>query len=210
MIDRFRICAVCLVVAPLIIGLNAEAATTNPVVGAQEFIMEGKYREAIELLRPAATRGDARGQLILGNLYSGGHGVPEDQQKAAVWYSLSAEQGDGDAQYSLGDMYYKGIGVLQDFNAAAKWYRLSALHGRNAPAPQYSLGMLFFKGEGVPQDYVSAYMWLNLASANAIGTETQNRYADVRNAVAKSMTSQQISEAQARGNVCATTGYTTC
>jgi hypothetical protein len=197
----------------LIIGsclLVASHAIADPVLDAQSAIMEGRYEKAAKLLRPVAEQGDARAQYILGNLYFDGWGVSKDEQAAAHWYQLSAEQGDVDAQYRLGELCYKGQGVLQDYKKAAKWYRLSAEHGDGSPAPQYQLGMMFLKGEGVPQDYVSAHMWLNLASTNAIGIETQKRYAEVRDSAAKSMTAQQVSEAQARAKMCVAGTYKKC
>jgi hypothetical protein len=47
----------------------------------------------------------------------------------------------------------------------------------------------------VPQDYVEAYKWMNLAAARTSGAD-QKRFADGRDAVAKKMTPDQLSEAQ--------------
>ncbi len=51
-----------------------------------------------------AEKGDADAQFKLGNLYSDGDGVPQDDEKAVAWYLQSAEQGHADAQLSMGDM----------------------------------------------------------------------------------------------------------
>ena len=56
---------------------------------------------------------------------------------------------------------------------------------------------MYANGEGVPQDYVLAYMWLNLAAAQG-GVSWPEGYAPSyrRDVVAKSMTREQIAEAQ--------------
>ena len=50
---------------------------------------------------------------------------------------------------------------------------------------------MYHQGQGVPQDYVQAHMWLNLASANGSAHAVE-----VRDTVARSMTPDQIAEAQ--------------
>ena len=56
---------------------------------------------------------------------------------------------------------------------------------------QALLGGMYYGGDGVPQDRVLAHMWYNLAAAqgHAIAKE-------LRDLMAKSMTSEQIAEAQ--------------
>ena len=54
-------------------------------------------------------------QTIIGTMYDGGHGVPENDAEAVKWYRMAAEQGDTNVQYSLGLKYGKGEGVLEDY-----------------------------------------------------------------------------------------------
>ncbi len=100
------------------------------------------------------------------------------------WRPL-AEQGDAFAQSNLGVMYERGQGVPQDFGEAVRWYRLAAEQGD--AGGQFKLSGLYYFGKGVAQDYVQAHMWANLAAA-------QNQ--ELRNALAKKMTPEQIAEAQ--------------
>ena len=72
---------------------------------------------------------------------------------------------------------------------AARWYRKAAEQGDQKA--QSALGFCYVRGEGVPTDDVVAYMWLNLSAA--AGSETA---ATFRDKLAKSMTPQQIGEAQ--------------
>ena len=87
------------------------------------------YLEALTILRPLATDGDAVAQLTLGIMYYSGTGVLQDDGKAARLFRKAADQGDGQAQNNLGQMYENGRGVSHDACEAAKWYRLSADQG---------------------------------------------------------------------------------
>jgi hypothetical protein len=55
---------------------------------------EGLYATALRLARPLANEGDARAQLVLGLLYYGGLGVPEDTAEALRWFRHAAGRGD--------------------------------------------------------------------------------------------------------------------
>jgi TPR repeat protein len=105
-----------------------------------------------------------------------------------------AEQGHAPAQASLGFAYDTGQGVPQDYAVAAKWYRKAAEQG-NAGA-QYNLGQLYRWGQGVPEDAVRAHMWLSLAAIHFRQRARRYTAMETRNAVAKKMTSEQITEAQ--------------
>lgn len=158
---------------------------------------KGKYKAALEYLRPLAESGDARAQSTVGQLYYlGGHGVQRDDAKAVKWFRLGAEQGNAVAEFSLGVMYAEGRAVPQDNVEAEKWYRLAADQG-NAAA-EYNLGLLDTKGVDGPPDYVHAHMWFNLAASHFPESDNGDRSLAVnnRNAVTKKMTPGQIAEAQ--------------
>lgn len=59
----------------------------------------------------------------LGQEYSRGGGVVQDDKEAAYCYRKSAELGDARAQISLGMMYANGRGVQKDFDQAIYWIR---------------------------------------------------------------------------------------
>ncbi len=120
------------------------------------------YATALREFRPLATQGNADAQFNLGQMYSNGHGVPQDYKEATKWYRLAANQGNASAQYNLGVNYDQGQGVPQDYKEAAKLFRLSADQG-DAGA-QFNLGQLYRKGQGVPQDYKEAAKWYRLAA----------------------------------------------
>jgi len=100
-----------------------------------------------------------------------------------------AKKGDADAQFQLGDRYLFGEGIPKDNVEAVKWFRLAAEKG--LPQAQFNLGLSYSKGEGVLKDAVESYKWFNLAAAQG-----HQRSGNYRDDGAKSMTPDQIAEAQ--------------
>ncbi len=94
-------------------------------------------------------------------------------------------------------------GVPQDDAVAMKWYRLAADQG--FASAQFNLGGMYGNGQGVPQDYVTAHMWANIARSKGDGDSGNSR-----DAIAKSMTPEQIAEAQRRASVCVKSNYKDC
>jgi hypothetical protein len=189
-------------------AVAVSVALTTPVY-AQDFSKglaahnSGDYATALQEWRPLAEQGYGSAQYNLGVMYSNGQGVTQDYKEAVKWYLKSAEQGYASAQYNLGVMYSNGEGVTQDYKEAAKWYLKSAEQGHaNA---QVNLGNSYSKGEGVLQDNVVAHMWSNIANANGNELGGQNR-----DTLAKEMTPQDISKAQAMARECMGSNYQHC
>lgn len=88
----------------------------------------------------------------------------------------------------LGLAYMEGEGVPQDFQESAQWFRKAADQGEDQR--QVRLGFMYRWGRGVPQDFVLAHMWYNLAGSQGSVAGT-----DLRDEVAREMTSDQIAEA---------------
>ncbi|MFZ0913288.1 MAG: tetratricopeptide repeat protein [Candidatus Korobacteraceae bacterium] len=81
--------------------------------------------EALLWFRKAAEQGDAKAQMVLGALYSGGQGVPQDKAQAVLWTRKAAEQGNAQAQLTLGTAYGAGLGVPQNFAEAYFWFEVA-------------------------------------------------------------------------------------
>jgi uncharacterized protein len=120
------------------------------------------YAAACDLARPLADRGLAGAQLVLGALYSGGYGVPQNIAEAARWRLRAADQGRAEAQNILGVMYAKGRGVARNALLAAKWFRRAA--DQNHPGAQMNLGLLYAMGHGVEQSDCEALKWFRKAA----------------------------------------------
>jgi|LSQX01.1.fsa_nt_gb TPR repeat protein len=115
------------------------------------------FAQILPLVEKYAAEENARAQFLLGKMFSGGWGLPEDAQKAVSWFHKSAEKGHSLGQYNLGFMYKNGRGVHQDDRKAAEWNRKAAEQGY--ALAQSNLGWMFMKGEGVPQDDHKAAEW---------------------------------------------------
>lgn len=145
---------------------------------------------ATEADRIAATAGDAGAQYSLGLKYDDGDGLAQDFTAARKWYRQAADQVHGQAQRNLGVMYDTGRDAKVDGAKAAHWYALAALQGDGIA--QQNLGTLYQEGHGLPRDMVRAHMWLNLSGAH------ENKAAHrLRDALAETLSKQQIAEAQA-------------
>lgn len=149
------------------------------------------YAQAMREIAPLARAGHADAQHLLGLMYYMGRGVARDYKQALQWHLKAAQQGKADAQYVVGAMYYTGNAVPQDQKHAVTWFRKAAEQGHGEA--QHALGLMYrYHVAGVPGDPVIAYILFNLAAAggnhNAVGQ---------RAAIAKTMTQEQIEEAQA-------------
>lgn len=131
-----------------------------------------------------------------------------DYAQAVKLYRPLAEKGNAEAQYVLGMMYRAGRGVERDNNEAKKWYQLAAEQGQ--PMAQFYLGWIYARGgKSVPKDYVKAYMWISIAIANVSG-EARKEFIVDRDALAKSMTSEQVDQAQKLAKKCTTKKFKGC
>jgi len=182
----------------LISGMFAGSALAKPCDDIKPTSAAHDYRAAVYPFRPLAEQGDSSAQFKLARIYLNGEGVPQDYSEALRWYCKSAEEGYAPAQFFLGlllrsgrELY--GPGIPHDSAEALKWFHRAAAQGvANAMS---NLGFIYRDGEGVTQDYVRAHMWFNLAVA-ASSADSRDIVAGYRDALAATMTPQQISEAQ--------------
>ena len=118
-----------------------------------------KYNEdIINFLKESETKEDPQFQYILGEIYSEGLGVEEDNNEAIRWYEKSANHGNSNGEYGLGILYYLGEGIEQDYKKAMEWLRKSAEQGNDNA--EWFIGQMYYSGEGVEQDYKKAMEWL--------------------------------------------------
>src|ERR1043166_5750350 len=83
----------------------------------------------------------------LGMAYEGGHGVPQDYDKAMEFYLAASKQKYSRAEYNVGLLIYNGKGVQRDFATARSWFEIAAAHG--SPDAMAGLGVMYERGEGV-------------------------------------------------------------
>ena len=126
-----------------------------------------------------------------------------DFETALKEWTPLAEGGDSDARYNLGLMYENGWGVPQYYKEAVRLYTLAVKQGH--AMAQAKIGALYCNGQGVLADYVIAHMWFNIAAVTEDELAAENR-----EDLAKLMTSEDISKAQAMARVCIDSNYEKC
>lgn len=141
-----------------------------------------------------ANGADAKAQVLVGESYAAGKGVPQDYKQAAYWYRKAAEQGDSAGEVHLAVLYRDGLGVARNAVEAAAWYRKAAEQG-DAGA-QGTLGMLYSMGQGVPHDDAEAYYWLDLAAA--VNSPNQQRYIANRQNIGTRITVDELAGVRER------------
>lgn len=122
----------------------------------------GDYKTAFQSARPAAEKGQASAQYVMGRLYHDGLGLPQDFAKALHWYRRAAEQQYAPAKSGLGYMYRKGEGVPQNYERAYFWFREAADQG--FARGMANIGFMHQQGLGVPQDDSQAVEWYRKAA----------------------------------------------
>ena len=100
------------------------------IENARDLMEEGKFKEAMEELMPAARSGNADAEELIGIMYAMGLGVERDDVRAFEWYLRSSMKGHPGAQSGVGWYYELGLGMpAPDLVRAYMWYVLSAIGG---------------------------------------------------------------------------------
>jgi len=113
-----------LIISLLLAGL----AIAGPFEEALKACDRGDHMTEYGLIESLADQGNASAQYHLGVMYDDGHGVPQDYNKASMWYEMAAGKGNAKAMFNIGEMYASGNGVPQDYVLAYMWFTLAASH----------------------------------------------------------------------------------
>jgi hypothetical protein len=93
---------------------------------AKAAYLRADYAAAFQEFIKLAKERNAEAQFYLGDMFSGGKGVPQNYCEAVKWYRKAADQGHRNAQFNLGAIYFKGEGVPQDHVQAYMWFTIAA------------------------------------------------------------------------------------
>ena len=101
--------------------------------------------------------------------------------------------------------FQKGLEAAQsgDFETALKEWKHLAESGHSCA--QNNLSLMYYNGHVALADYIMAHMWYNLGAANGNEIGAENR-----EIIAKEMTSEDISKAEAMATVCMNSNYEKC
>jgi TPR repeat protein len=128
------------------------------------------FATALSQLAPLAAEGDARAQAILGDLYSGGHGVARNRSTALKWYRAAAAKGQAHAAFALGEIAWRTPDATKTSrHTALEWYRKAAENGdaeaERTLADMYLAGPDYSEGQGVlAVDEAQYSKWLGMAA----------------------------------------------
>jgi TPR repeat protein len=147
-----------------------------------------KYAEAGKMQKDA-NMGVAEAQFWAGYCYYTGQGVTEDYAEAVNQLRKGVNQNVVEAQFDLKKCFFSQVRTDYEYAQAVKWFWKAA--EQNHAKAQGCLGLCYATGAGVPRDFIKAYKWFNLASIQGIVSATTHR-----DAIAASMTPDQIAEAQ--------------
>ncbi|MDF3838153.1 tetratricopeptide repeat protein [Cupriavidus basilensis] len=117
---------------------------------------------ALPWLGGAAMQGNLDAQMILGQWFLAGHGLPRDEAQAFAWFKHAAHAGHAGAANMAGRCYENGWGTLQDDNAAAHWYTLAAQRGSDWG--MYNLATALVLGRGIGASRAEALDWYRRAA----------------------------------------------
>ena len=128
------------------------------------------FVRAFQLAGPAAQKNNFLAQFILGNIYKGGRGAPQNKTEAEKWFrqALSharpaAQNGEPRAQYVIGQLNQEGWVLPKNYLQAVVWYRKAAEQG--FALAQFSLGVMYQWGlGGVTRDDKEALVWFRKAA----------------------------------------------
>eukprot|EP00123_Amoebidium_parasiticum_P001028 comp12004_c0_seq1/m.6691 comp12004_c0_seq1/g.6691 ORF comp12004_c0_seq1/g.6691 comp12004_c0_seq1/m.6691 type:complete len:651 (-) comp12004_c0_seq1:15-1967(-) len=126
---------------------------------------------AFEYFNRAAEGGSATAKAYLGEMYSFGDGVAQDNKTALKYYLEAAHQEDPVAMSGLGRLYLHGLegAVKKDYALARQWFERAG-EKKNADGLLY-LGIMYYDGLGMSRDYALAYKFYleaaNMGNANA-------------------------------------------
>lgn len=133
-------------------GYEEHFDDTTLMSRAEEYIEEGKIKEAVRLYEIGVSRGNTDMMVELGYIYVHNE-YPEyyDLEKGLALYEKAASKNHAVAWNNLGYHYQSGVGYPQDIKKALQCFRKSAELGDGLALQ--NLGLLYFYGEYVLQDY---------------------------------------------------------
>ena len=166
------------------VAIPIDADPEELLVGAVAALKRGATSEAIRLATPAAERGHAQAQELLGNTYSV---CPEkrirDYVRAYVWYHVASEHMVGtDRRWHIDDLVKSRdwVGTLLQPSDLAKAQQVAAewapRHSGNLsnPRTQSDIGEAYSEGSSLVQNFSLALKWWRKAGEMGVSEAQYN------------------------------------
>jgi len=114
----------------------------------------------------AATQGVIESQLLLGNLYLGTWGHPQDFLMAIDWFGRAAKKGSAEANRHLGMIYRYGLGAKQDLNRAWSFYAEAAR--QKDGESMFVIAEALYEGKDITRDLPRAHSYYFQAAEQGV------------------------------------------
>jgi hypothetical protein len=182
-----------------------EQGSVKALVESESCFTETLGNEAVEFYRQLAETGNTEAQLVLASLYDEGKCVPKNDEEAFRLRLQAAELNNGQACNLAGSALVTGDGVEKNTEEGIKWL-LKVANPKTTTSDfdmddaQLSLSEAYADPEYPKRDLVEAYKWLNLLMADCPNENFRLELVEKRDALASSMTREQIEEAQSRSS----------
>lgn len=137
--------------------------------------------------------GEGAGLNNMGSRYQFGDGVPQDYEKAVMYYQKAVDQDLSYAKTNLGYMYDLGLGVAEDNEKAISLYKEAANAGD--PRGMINLAVMYGDGDNIEQSFEKAYFWLEIARFyTQLSSDMQAKWRarGLRDQIMRSLTPEQI------------------
>ncbi|WP_374375550.1 tetratricopeptide repeat protein [Dongia sp.] len=86
----------------------------------------GDPQQALAIFKALGDAGDSNMQVLVGQMYDFGQGIPQDDVEALKWYQRAAEAGNAKGQYQTGVLYFRSQGVPQNLAESYRWLTLAS------------------------------------------------------------------------------------
>ena len=180
-----------------------EQGSVDALFDSKDYFIENLNYEAVEYYRQLAGKNNSEAQIILASLYSEGRCIPKNDTEAFCLRLRAAKLNNGEGCYLVGAALVSGDSIKKDIEEGIKWLVKiaspnSAISYFDIGSAQLSLSEAYADPGYSKRDLVEAYKWLNLLIANCSNEDFRDELDEKRDALASSMTREQIEDAQRR------------
>ena len=149
--------------AAIVIVFTVSGSAVADLDGVKAALQSGDNKAALDELMPLAEQQDAEAQVLLGDLYYQGIGVPANYSLAWTWYNRAAGHDNAEGQYKLGKMLWDGVGVPRNDDVAVEWYEKAAENG--SMQARIDLGYIYRDGRrGILASPTKALKYFRMAA----------------------------------------------
>ena len=135
-------------------GQNAEELNKQ----SKELIQQGKYKEALPILKKSAELGNSEAQYNYGVFLQEGVSGNKNEKEAIEWFKKSSENGFNDGHYAMMMAYGNGQGIEQNSEKAFE-YALKCANNNDATC-MWNVVNCYLTGNGVKADTTKFKEWI--------------------------------------------------